>query len=68
MNSTTNHSMVMKKYTSNNEKLNEILVEKGINLICNENMEITISDEDADRIPTIVSEFAPCAAMDYTIL
>lgn len=57
----------MKKYTSNNEELNEILVENGINLICNEDMEIIISDEDADRIPAIVAEFAPCATMDYTI-
>lgn len=39
----------------------------GINLICNEDMEIIISDEDADRIPAIVAEFTPCATMDYTI-
>jgi len=30
-------------------------------------MEITISDEDAARIPAIVEQFAPAAFMDYSI-
>lgn len=36
-------------------------------MICNENMEIVISDEDAMRIATIVEDFAPFASGDYAI-
>ena len=57
----------MKTYYSNNEALNEILVEHGITLTCTENMTIVVSDEEAERIPSIVEEFAPAAIDDYTI-
>ena len=57
----------MKKYYSNNEALNEMLVENGINLIVNEKMEITVSDEDALRIKDLVEKFAPAAVQDYSI-
>lgn len=57
----------MKKYYSSNEELNEILVNNGIELTCNEDMEIVISDEDAARIPEIVREQAEAAINDYSI-
>lgn len=57
----------MKKYYSSNEELNEILVNNGIVLNCNEDMEIVISDEDAARIPEIVREQAWAAINDYSI-
>lgn len=57
----------MKKYHSSNEELNEILVNNGIVLNCNKDMEIVISDEDAARIPEIVREQAWAAINDYSI-
>lgn len=57
----------MKKYYSSNEELNEILVNNGIELTCNDDMEIIISDEDAERIPAIVREQAEAAINDYSI-
>lgn len=57
----------MKKYYSSNEALNEILVNNGIVLNCNDDMEIVISDEDAARIPEIVREQAEAAINDYSI-
>lgn len=53
-------------FTSNSELL-EVLQNNGINMVCNENMQITISDEDAERIDEIVKDFAPAALMDYTL-
>lgn len=57
----------MKTFMTSNSELEEILVENGINLIVNENMEIVISDEDAEKIASIVEEFAPAASGDYCI-
>lgn len=57
----------MKKFYTSNQALAEILVENGVDLICNEDMEVTVSDEDAERIPSIVEEFAPAAIGDYSI-
>lgn len=57
----------MKTFWTSNDELKEVLVEKGINLIVNENMEVVISDEDAERIDFIVEEFAPAASGDYCI-
>ena len=36
-------------------------------MICNENMQIEISDEDAEKIDSIVNELAPAASGDYAI-
>ncbi len=36
-------------------------------MTCNEDMQIIISDEDAERIDGIVKDFAPAALMDYTL-
>ena len=44
----------MKTFWTSNSELEEILAENGINLFVNENMEIVISDEDAERIDSIV--------------
>ena len=57
----------MKKFESNNEALNELLINNGIDLICNANMEIIISNEDAKRIEELVENMAPAAIQDYTI-
>lgn len=57
----------MKKYYSNNEELNEILVNNGIDLICNDDMEVMVNDMDAERIEAIVNEQAPAAIDDYTL-
>lgn len=57
----------MKNIITNNSELLEVLVSNGIVITCNENMEMQVSDEDAERIPEIVAEYAPAAAMDYTI-
>ena len=55
----------MKNIWINNEALKEILVENGIELICNEDMQIQVSEEDAERIQAIVEEHAPAACDDY---
>lgn len=57
----------MKQIISSNNELLEVLVENGINITCNEQMQMVVSDEDAERIESIVNELAPAAADDYTI-
>ena len=53
-------------YTSNPALL-ELLAEHDISIICDAEMRMTLSDEDAARLPGIVEEFAPAALCDYTI-
>lgn len=57
----------MKTIKTNNSELLEVLVNNGIEIICNENMEMVISDEDADKVQGIVSIYAPAASDDYVI-
>lgn len=57
----------MKKIWFNDDLLAEILEENGIELICNENMEIVISDEDAERAVVLLEEKAPFSNGDYGI-
>ena len=57
----------MKKIWFNNPALADLLADNGINLICNENMEIVVTEEDAERIPKIIEEHAPYANADYGI-
>lgn len=57
----------MKTFWTSNSELEEILAENGIIMTVNENMEVLISDEDAERIASIVEEFAPAASGDYCI-
>lgn len=53
--------------TSDNQELLELLISKGIEITCDENMNMVIADEDAERIDSIVQEFAPAALGDYSI-
>lgn len=53
-------------YTDNNALL-EILAANGINIICDDDMTMILSDEDAERVCDIVNEFAPAAIYDYEI-
>lgn len=55
----------MKKYYCENQELNELLISNGIDLICDDNMDIIISDEDCERINDIVMRLAPSAIDDY---
>ena len=57
----------MKILYCNNRELLEILENNGINMICNENMQIEISDEDSEKIDSIIHELAPAASGDYEI-
>ena len=57
----------MKQIITNNNELLEVLVENGINIICDDQMRMTLSEEDAERLDKMVEEFAPAAACDYTV-
>ena len=57
----------MKAISTSNSELLEVLEANGVNIICNAEIQMTISDEDAARIPAIIDELAPAAAYDYTI-
>ena len=49
----------MKTIYTDNSKLLEILVANGINIICNSQMEMVVSDTDAIKIDAIVAIVAP---------
>ena len=66
-NNNKKNKALMKRLTTNNSELLEVLVENGIEIVCNENMEMVVSDEDADKIQDIVSIYAPAASDDYVI-
>lgn len=53
-------------YTENSELL-EVLAANGINIICNDQMEMVVSDIDAIRIDEIVAKYAPAAFADYVV-
>ena len=57
----------MKKLVTKNQALLEALEENGIKTICTDNMDVVISDADADRITAIVEECAPAALQDYCL-
>ena len=57
----------MKTLYCKNSELLEILENNGIEMICNENMQIEISDEDAEKIDSIVYELAPAESVYYAI-
>lgn len=57
----------MKTLYCENSELLEILGNNGIEMIRDENMRIEISDEDAEKIDSIVNELAPAASGDYAI-
>ena len=57
----------MKQIITDNAELLEVLTANGINIICNDNMEMMITDADAIRVDAIVAEKAPAAFADYVI-
>lgn len=57
----------MKTITTSNQELLEVLEKQGISITCNEDMQMVISDEDAELIPSVVEQYAPAASMDYVI-
>ena len=59
--------MSMKAFYTDNQALLELLSENGINPVCDSDMQMLITDEEAARVPAIVAESAPAATGDYTI-
>ena len=57
----------MKQIITDNTELLEVLEANGINIICNDNMQMMVTDTDAARIDAIVAEKAPAAFADYVI-
>ena len=57
----------MKEIITDNTELLEVLEANGINIICNDEMQMMITDTDATRIDAIVTEKAPAAFADYVI-
>ena len=57
----------MKTIYTDNSKLIEALVANGINITCNKQMEMAVSDEDAIKIDAIVARYAPAAFGDYVV-
>lgn len=66
-NNNNKNKAIMKRIITNNSELLEVLANNGIKIVCNENMEMVISDEDADKVQGIVSIYAPAASNDYVI-
>lgn len=57
----------MKHIITDNQELLEVLAENGISLICDNEMRITITEDEAEAIPAIIAKLAPAASADYTI-
>ena len=57
----------MKQIITDNAELLEVLTANGINIICNDEIQLMITDADAIRIDAIVTEKAPAAFADYVI-
>ena len=57
----------MKQIVTDNTELLEVLEANGINIICNDNMEMMVTDADATRIDAKIAEKAPAAFADYVI-
>lgn len=57
----------MKQIITNNSELLEVLEANGISIICDDQMRMTLSDKDADRVDKVVEAFAPAASCDYTV-
>ena len=58
----------MKTIYTDNSKLLEILVANGINITCNNKMEMVVSNTDAIKIDAIVAKYAPSAFSDYMVI
>ena len=57
----------MKTIYTDNRELIEVLVANGINITCNSQMEMSVSDQDATKIDAIVARYAPAAFSDYVV-
>ena len=57
----------MKQIITDNAELLEVLTANGIDIVCNDEMQMMITDTDAARIDEIVTEKAPAAFADYVI-
>lgn len=57
----------MKTIYTDNSKLLEILVANGINITCNDKMEMVVSNTDAIKIDAIVARYAPASFSDYVV-
>ena len=57
----------MKTIYTDNRELIEVLDANGINITCNSQMEMAVSDEDATKIDAIVARYAPAAFSDYVV-
>ena len=57
----------MKQIVTDNAELLEVLAANGINIICNDDMQMMVTDTEATRIDAIVAEKAPAAFADYVI-
>ena len=57
----------MKTIYTDNRELIEVLVANGINITCNSQMEMAVSDEDATKSDAIVERYAPAAFSDYVV-
>ena len=57
----------MKEIVTDNVELLEVLEAAGINIICSDYMKMMVTDTDAIRIDSIVTEKAPAAFADYVI-
>ena len=57
----------MKQIVTDNTELLEVLEANGINISCNDEMQMMITNADAARIDAIVTEKAPAAFADYVI-
>ena len=58
----------MKTIYTDNSKLLEVLVANGINITCNDKMEMVVSNTDAIKIDAIVARYAPAAFSDYMVI
>ena len=57
----------MKEIITDNAELLEVLEANGINIICDDEMRMMVTNTDATRIDAIVAEKAPAAFADYII-
>ena len=57
----------MKQIVTDNSELLEVLEANGISIICDDEMQMMVTDTDAVRIDAIVAEKAPAAFADYVI-
>lgn len=57
----------MKKLNCDNYELLQLLIDNGFAIVCDENMDKIIDDNDADHIDEFVRSNAPAAINDYGI-